>query len=359
MILNFFVLENLGLILLRKWGHFLFLKMPWRWQENQVVMFTITRKTVYGIIRRKIMFKIALNAGHGINTAGKRCLKSLDQNETREWTLNSRICNKIEEKLKVYSGYEVLRLDDTTGETDIELSTRTDKANGWGADFYLSVHHNAGINGGTGGGIETYIYTNASQQSAEWQAALYDALIEHTALKGNRSDGTRQKNLHEVRVSNMPAVLLECGFMDSCIDVPIILTEEFAEEVANACVEVLAAKGGLIKNETVTQTAGINNKVLDWQNAAIADGFKFAKYGADGKWGSECESIAKQAICKKRDTYKYKNLTKIVQKAVGVSVDGLFGNDTKNAVITFQKLTGLSADGCVGLNTWKKILGVQ
>jgi peptidoglycan hydrolase-like protein with peptidoglycan-binding domain len=103
----------------------------------------------------------------------------------------------------------------------------------------------------------------------------------------------------------------------------------------------------------------INQTVHEWQCAAIADGFRFPKYGADGKWGSECENVAKQAVCKKRLTYKYRNLTKIVQRAVGVTVDGKFGNDTHNAVINFQKLTGLVPDGCVGLNTWKKILGVK
>jgi N-acetylmuramoyl-L-alanine amidase CwlA len=109
---------------------------------------------------------------------------------------------------------------------------------------------------------------------------------------------------------------------------------------------------------TDKNVGGKSNAVLEWQKSAIADGFKFPKYGADGKWGSECEAVAKQAVCKKRLTYKYKNLTKIVQKAVGVTVDGKFGNGTKNAVIKFQKLVGLKADGCVGLNTWKKILGV-
>jgi peptidoglycan hydrolase-like protein with peptidoglycan-binding domain len=102
----------------------------------------------------------------------------------------------------------------------------------------------------------------------------------------------------------------------------------------------------------------INEKVLEWQKAAIADGFEFAKYGADGEWGNECISVAKNAVCKKRIVYKYKNLTKIVQKAVGVTVDGKFGNDTRNAVIKFQKLVGLVDDGCVGLETWKKILNV-
>lgn len=101
------------------------------------------------------------------------------------------------------------------------------------------------------------------------------------------------------------------------------------------------------------------NAVKKWQLAAIEDGFRFPKYGADGKWGSECESIAKKAVCKKRVTYKYKNLTKIVQSIVGVAVDGKFGKDTNNVVIKWQKLVGLKPDGCVGPESWKKLLGVK
>lgn len=100
------------------------------------------------------------------------------------------------------------------------------------------------------------------------------------------------------------------------------------------------------------------NAVLEWQKAAIKDGFAFPKYGADGRWGNECTAVAQKAVCKKRITFKYKNLTKIVQKAVGVAVDGKFGNDTKNGVMAYQKKHKLAIDGCVGLETWKKILNV-
>lgn len=101
-----------------------------------------------------------------------------------------------------------------------------------------------------------------------------------------------------------------------------------------------------------------NAGVLEWQKAAIADGYKLAS-GADGIWGSECEAVAKRAICKKMTIgYKNKNLTKIIQKAVGVVADGKYGKNTKAAVIEWQKNKGLKADGIVGYNTWKKILGV-
>ena len=104
-------------------------------------------------------------------------------------------------------------------------------------------------------------------------------------------------------------------------------------------------------------TFGGENAVKAWQKAAIADGFSLPS-GADGIWGPECETVAKKAICKKRLTYKYKNLTKIVQNAVGVAVDGKFGNDTRQAVIKWQSLVGLVADGVIGINSWKKILGI-
>lgn len=112
--------------------------------------------------------------------------------------------------------------------------------------------------------------------------------------------------------------------------------------------------------KTNNKKTEFNEAVQAWQKAAIADGYKFPKYGADGEWGSECEDVAKKAVCKKCTLiYKNKNLTKIVQKAVGATVDGKFGNDTKKKVIKWQGLMGLKQDGVVGYNTWKMILGVK
>lgn len=110
---------------------------------------------------------------------------------------------------------------------------------------------------------------------------------------------------------------------------------------------------------TPTPVKPEKNLVLEWQKAAIADGYKFPKYGADGKWGAESAAVAKKAICKKQVIgYKNKNLTKFIQEQLGINADGLFGNNTRNAVIAFQKKNNLTADGIVGYNTWVKMLGV-
>ena len=314
------------------------------------------------------MFKLALSAGHGYNTLGKRCYKKLDPKETREWTLNSRICNKIEDKLSKYEGCTILRVDDETGKKDISIRERAQRANNFKADLYIAVHADAGLKGKSGGGISAFCHPNGSKASVEWRDDCYKSLIKHTGLKGNRSQPLRTANFGEVLYPNCPSILVEHGFMDSKDDVPIILTDKFADQVATAYVEVIVKKAKLkakeekkpVKDEPKKETVKNDNKVLKWQKAAIKDGFKFPRYGADGNWGDECVAVAKKAICKKQLIgYKYKNLTKIVQEAVGVKVDGKFGSSTKKAVIAYQKKHKLTADGCVGLNTWKKILNVK
>ena len=193
------------------------------------------------------MFKLALVAGHYLETPGKRCLKSIDPNETKEWVLNSRICDKIESLLAQYDGIEILRIDDRTGQKNIPLIDRTNAANKFDADFYLSIHHNAGINGGSGGGIVAYVYLQVDDVTKAWQKELYDAAVAQTGLKGNRSVPLASADLHECRETKMPAVLMEMGFMDSTTDTPIILTDDYAAKSADALVSVIVKRAGLTK----------------------------------------------------------------------------------------------------------------
>lgn len=194
------------------------------------------------------MYKIAIGAGHGINSAGKRCMKALDPNETREWWLNDRVCDYIADGLSKYEGYSLLRTDDwDDGKDNIDLTKRARDANAWGADIYLSIHHNAGANGTSAGGIVVFSHPDGSSTSHAWRDELYAALIKHTGLKGNRWDGTLTADYQILRETDMPAVLLELGFMDSTVDVPIILTDDHARKCAEAIVEVLVKRGKLKK----------------------------------------------------------------------------------------------------------------
>lgn len=197
-------------------------------------------------------FKIAIDAGHGLKTAGKRLAKELDITQTREWALNNRVACFFAEAANQYD-VEILRVDDTTGATDVSLSNRCKKANNWGADFYLSIHHNAGINLGSGGGIVAFSNKEGTT-GAKYRDAIYDACIAAGGLKGNRSDPTQAKGWYVVKNTKAPAVLMEYGFMDSKTDAPIILTEEYSKLVAYATMEGIAKVAGLQKKNTTTAT---------------------------------------------------------------------------------------------------------
>jgi len=209
------------------------------------------------------MFRIALDAGHGKNTAGKRCDKKIDPNQTREWVLNARIAELVELGLQKYSGYELLRLDDPTGKKDVALSTRCKNANKFKANIFLSIHHNAGIKGGAGGGIVVYTWNKPNAELQKWQKLLYDNLIAETGLKGNRATPLAKNNYYVLVNTDMQALLIENGFMDSTTDTPIILTDAHAQKTANAIVKTIAAIGGLKKKQTkyaVNASKTVTNK---------------------------------------------------------------------------------------------------
>ena len=231
-------------------------------------------------------FKLVLSSGHGLYTAGKRCLKSIDPNETREWWLNDRIADRIEVLLAPYD-IDILRVDDTTGKIDVPLKTRSDAANAWKADFYLAIHHNAGIKGGTGGGITAFVYNGSIPQSTlDWQKELYNELIKLTGLKGNRSNGCPRSNLHECREPYCDAVLLELGFMDSRTDVPIILTQDFAYKCAQACANVIIRRANLKKKTTTTTTVGSTYKLVTEVNRYASAADAQAKINSKGKYAA-------------------------------------------------------------------------
>ena len=212
---------------------------------------------------------ICIDAGHGKYTAGKRCLASIDPNETREWYLNSRIADKVQSLLDDYD-CETMRVDDVTGETDVTLLTRVTEANKR-ADVYVSIHHNAGINGGSGGGIVVFCAREASDTARSLQKAVYEHTAANTGLVGNRSNPTPEKDLYVLRKTTIPAVLGEFGFMDSTHDTPIILTEEFADNVARGIVEALVDVYGLEDKMTDEKFDELMQRWLSKQDSLPAD----------------------------------------------------------------------------------------
>lgn len=305
------------------------------------------------------MTKVFLSAGHGGSDPGAVAYGM------KEKDLNLAIMLACNEEL-VRHGIETV-LSRTKDEND-PVGQEVAEANASGAYLAVSFH----INAGKGDGFEAFYWSTSA--AGKKLAQLAEKYIKEL---GQNSRGIKTGNhLYFIKNTKMVAVLFESFFIDNDNDNNIGDTQAELKALGVAYAKAILEYLGIKYQEKVTtpQPAPapapapvtpapakpkVNQAVLNWQKAAMADGFKFPKYGADGQWGSECEAVAAKAIVKKRTTtYKYMNLTRIVQKAVGCTVDGKFGSNTKAAVIAYQKNHGLTADGCVGLNTWKKILGV-
>ena len=190
---------------------------------------------------------IILDAGHGHNTPGKRIPSAAYVLEKwrgyREWDLNSRVCEKVKELLEPYNAV-VIRSDDISGVTDVPLSKRKEVANYHKADAFISVHHNAGLNGRAGGGVVVYSRCQAANERdfylGRMASSLYNRVVAANCNYGNRSTPIVQKNFSVLYGNSARiALLLENGFMDGPDDIPMIVTDEYAYKTAQGIVRFL------------------------------------------------------------------------------------------------------------------------
>lgn len=190
------------------------------------------------------MFKIAICAGHGFNTAGKRT-----PDGEREWSFNNKLAIAFTNTMSQYDGVTVKRFDDPTGKTDVPLATRTNGANAWGADIYISFHHNANTaKWGTWTGVETF-YFAGSVKGKKLAEAVHPAIV---AAYGLKNRGLKTTNLHITRETKMPAVLIEGGFMDSTIDIKKLRDDKVLKNAGEGVAKAVAVYAGLKKKVVVT-----------------------------------------------------------------------------------------------------------
>lgn len=192
-------------------------------------------------------FKVGGCAGHGgyrtLNpktyaTAGKRT-----PDGEPEWIFNDKVIRAFEDELNKYQGVEFRRFDDSTGKTDVPLKTRTDRANNWNADIYISFHHNANTGSwGNWTGIETYTQVGVRGKAVELAKLVHPAMIKAYGL---RDRGLKTKDLHITRETKMPAVLLEGGYMDSRIDIVKMRDNSVLENAGRLVAQAVAKYANL------------------------------------------------------------------------------------------------------------------
>lgn len=184
---------------------------------------------------------IILDAGHGIDTQGKRSPdgKLLEYKYCRE------IRDKISDALE-YLGYTVVYT--TFSEYDVSLKNRCNIVNQFCKSFgnqnclLVSIHCNAagfGEKWMNASGWSVYIYDKASSNSKNLANHLFDA-AEKQNLKTRKPKPDQKywtQNLAMCRDTKCPAVLTENLFQDNKKDVEFLLSEKGKNAIVNLHVD--------------------------------------------------------------------------------------------------------------------------
>jgi N-acetylmuramoyl-L-alanine amidase len=193
------------------------------------------------------------------------------------------------------------------------LQARCDIANEAKADIFVSIH----INSGGGTGPEIYYY-----QPGDKAEILAKKIYPYLVNAGEWTPVRGIKSAHDYVLANtdMPAVLTQSGFIDNKAD-----ADKLKDEIILMKIAAAHAKGiydycdyfGLPYGEIVPSILIFGNKghdVVKLQNILNSKGF-------------DC----------------------------GVA-DGVFGDITKKAVVSFQRKRNIAPDGVAGPLTWKELL---
>lgn len=169
-------------------------------------------KIPYKVLNGK-RIKVFIDVGHGGHDPGAIGSKSKEAENVLKVAL------ALERKLKA-QGYEV-KLSRRT-DTYLTLKQRADLANAWRADIFISLHDNSAVNK-TATGFETFIFNGlVSANTVKLQKFLHEAIIKGIGL---RDRGLKRANFAVIRLTNMPAVLIEYGFISNPGDEKIIAFE--------------------------------------------------------------------------------------------------------------------------------------
>src|SRR5690625_904002 len=189
------------------------------------------------------MVKIFIDAGHGGSDSGATA------NGLREKDLTLEIAKRIKKYLDNHFTGHNIKMSRTTDQT-MSLTQRTNSANKWGADYFLSIHINAG--GGTGYEDYIYIQLSSSSKTAKLRDTIHAEVVKAIGSVGNR--GKKKANFHVLRESNMSAMLSENLFIDRKSDANKLKSSNFLNKVAKGHATGLAKALGLKKKSSNRST---------------------------------------------------------------------------------------------------------
>lgn len=183
--------------------------------RERAVFFPLAEKTVI------------LDAGHGGWDPGKTGSGGAD-----EKTLNLAIAEKLQAYLEAGGAEVVLtrKTDAALGSGKREdMAQRKSIANESGGDILVSIHQNA-FPSAKAKGAQVF-YHKSSPQGRLLAEALQESLRERLDV-GNQRQAKENASYYILRTTEIPAVIVECGFLSNREEEALLNAAEYQEKVA-------------------------------------------------------------------------------------------------------------------------------
>lgn len=211
-----------------------------------------------------MFMKIAIDAGHGYETPGKRTVDGM-----KEYEFNRAVAGDMKKLLEKYEGVTVLFTH--SDQRDVPLNERTTKANKEKVDVFISIHANAHGNGNqwtSAEGIETYVYTTKPKTATRLAQMVQNELISSTKRKDR---GVKTANFHVLKATSMTAILCECGFMTNKEEAVLLQTSSYRLTCAKAIVDAIVKYYQLTKTKSTISSSLYKVQVGAFSNKQNAE----------------------------------------------------------------------------------------
>lgn len=168
-------------------------------------------------------YTILIDPGHGGNDKGTMNKSKTVYEKDLAFQIGKRVANKLSKQNDVQ--VIISRTDDKY----VSLEDRALMANEQGVDALVSIHLNAEGGGSTAHGVETYYRRGAVDDSKEFAKTVQKSIKSYVDL---RDRGIKEDIYQVLRDSEMPAILIECGFLTNPEETKKLLDTKYQDTLA-------------------------------------------------------------------------------------------------------------------------------
>lgn len=267
-----------------------------------------------------MIYKVSGSAGHGGNDPGAIAAGKFKES-AMALTVTSAFCKELEKHSNVK--VKQTRISDINQ----SITAKVNMANSFGADLALDIHFNAG--GGDGAEVWCSHVGGTGEVLAKNILKRFEEIGQNSRGVKTRLNESGQDYFGFIRMTKMPAVIVECGFIDNATDRKLFDTPAELKKMG-----VAIAKGVL---DTITQE---NNKNLSESKSEALTGY----YGT-------LPTLPSRGYFKMGDNgLMVRRLQAFLNWSIEADLekDGIIGAATIEAVKKFQEVTGQKKDGLFG-----------